>query len=358
MKNIITIKSYFKSIVILLLFFSQTTTYATDITTAVTDIIVVNGIHQPGEIRIEFNSDVLPVLFDYNGPCGDPPPFELNNSIFEISDIGIACVGDYTFDIVTGLGTPNECCVSFTLTVIYCPINGPLNNIRLCFEYVTPPGNNNPKKASIIGTGSSYFSSDGTLVSDYNIHTSMPNQQLELISSSISDQIDFSASELLTMGSTYKLVASQSEINSEEDFIFKFDEFGDLVWVYHKGASKTMGSKREEIGGNENESPVENMETGSNLDEFKNPLKIQSIYPNPFHNNLNIEINTSVDGDLNIRLINMQGKIFIDKKFNASKGLNSFEVSTSSQLPSGMYLIQIIDNLGRVYTKQVVHATF
>jgi len=71
-------------------------------------------------------------------------------------------------------------------------------------------------------------------------------------------------------------------------------------------------------------------------------VNIVSLYPSPFHDNLNISINSPSDDKLVVLLMDQSGKIVRTHSLTATKGINSFSLNSGMQsLVPGMYYIKI-----------------
>ena len=69
------------------------------------------------------------------------------------------------------------------------------------------------------------------------------------------------------------------------------------------------------------------------------PFRISTI--NPFKNNLKIEINVPSDGQMEINLFDMYGKIVSKKSLQAPKGNSKVDMDDISKLASGMYILRV-----------------
>jgi hypothetical protein len=64
------------------------------------------------------------------------------------------------------------------------------------------------------------------------------------------------------------------------------------------------------------------------------------VYPVPARENLNVEFSDSYKGKISIAIIDMQGRLFIQKEFNKSAGIFNGSLDAEA-IPSGNYLLQI-----------------
>jgi len=89
-------------------------------------------------------------------------------------------------------------------------------------------------------------------------------------------------------------------------------------------------------------------------DEYVIPEKYQlSIFPNPFNNELTIQIPIANAGDTKISIYNIQGRL-VDKYNlqNMSKGMYEFHWN-AQQLSSGLYIIRV-DNMNKRYINKAL----
>lgn len=77
----------------------------------------------------------------------------------------------------------------------------------------------------------------------------------------------------------------------------------------------------------------------------KNVLK---VFPNPFMDNLKTEFKLESSGQMKILMLNELGKVVQSQIFEGYKGANSINMSTQG-LPSGVYIIQVLDKSGQLY---------
>ncbi len=65
-----------------------------------------------------------------------------------------------------------------------------------------------------------------------------------------------------------------------------------------------------------------------------------SVYPNPAHTVLNVAFTGTMKNTVNIRLVDMTGRIVKDVFLNAAAGLNTQQIDVST-LSKGLYLLQV-----------------
>ncbi len=81
-----------------------------------------------------------------------------------------------------------------------------------------------------------------------------------------------------------------------------------------------------------------------------------SIKPNPFKDQIQIDIYLKESNTISIKLMNILGEQILSKKINASKGSNEIKITTPEGLPDGVYLIQTNDGLGNQFTSKIIHS--
>lgn len=70
------------------------------------------------------------------------------------------------------------------------------------------------------------------------------------------------------------------------------------------------------------------------------------VAPNPFTNNLSININAANSGAGKAELMDLNGKVLGTQDLNVDKGTNSITVQNAEQLKQGIYLLRVITNNG------------
>jgi Secretion system C-terminal sorting domain len=79
-----------------------------------------------------------------------------------------------------------------------------------------------------------------------------------------------------------------------------------------------------------------------------------TIWPNPFQSSLTISITTEKETIVDIRLIDVNGKLIRNFNQKVAKGISQIAIQELGQLPGGVYLIEITDkNAGTTYQKLV-----
>lgn len=71
-----------------------------------------------------------------------------------------------------------------------------------------------------------------------------------------------------------------------------------------------------------------------------------SVYPNPFGSQLNIQLNTLPQGDLNIRLLDMKGRIVFAQTILSANAQQINSIQVPKDLNSGIYFLQLKNEQG------------
>ena len=79
-----------------------------------------------------------------------------------------------------------------------------------------------------------------------------------------------------------------------------------------------------------------------------------NVYPNPVmrSHSVRIEFASSQNQKLRVKLFTLDGKMVDEKYFEAVKGQSIFQLQVDSRLTAGIYLLQIIDETGRLIKKE------
>jgi hypothetical protein len=75
-----------------------------------------------------------------------------------------------------------------------------------------------------------------------------------------------------------------------------------------------------------------------------------TVFPSPFSNYLNLVYTTEVEGQINIKVIDMNGRMVVDKTADVLAGKNVITIDNLGNLAKGMYSIQIFDIESNVKT--------
>ncbi|MEZ4953782.1 MAG: carboxypeptidase-like regulatory domain-containing protein [Saprospiraceae bacterium] len=81
------------------------------------------------------------------------------------------------------------------------------------------------------------------------------------------------------------------------------------------------------------------------------------IFPNPFSQQINIEINCPKNEPLNIRLLDLNGRIIFSQKYDAGKGGNTISISPNLQnMAAANYMLEISGADGLYLAEMVVYS--
>jgi SdrD B-like domain/Secretion system C-terminal sorting domain len=85
-----------------------------------------------------------------------------------------------------------------------------------------------------------------------------------------------------------------------------------------------------------------------------NKTSAAQVWPNPFSQQLNIQVNVLVPGALTVYLRNVNGQVVKTSRFNASRGVNFLFVRDLDNLPAGMYLAEIRSEKEVILTQKMI----
>jgi len=78
-----------------------------------------------------------------------------------------------------------------------------------------------------------------------------------------------------------------------------------------------------------------------------------SIYPNPSNGIFNVEFNGLNEGELEMRIMDLQGRIVLTERFNALEGNHIQEVNISES-ETGVYIIEVSGENGVIFSKRII----
>lgn len=81
---------------------------------------------------------------------------------------------------------------------------------------------------------------------------------------------------------------------------------------------------------------------------------VGKIFPNPFSQQINIEINCPKNEPLNIRLLDLNGRIIFSQKYDAVKGENKITVSPNLQNTAAANYMLEISGVGGLYLAEIL----
>jgi len=83
-----------------------------------------------------------------------------------------------------------------------------------------------------------------------------------------------------------------------------------------------------------------------------NAISNVTVYPNPVINNANISLSSTVNTNVKILIMSIDGKVISNAVYNINKGNNTININTEN-LQRGIYLLQINNN-GKIITAKIV----
>ncbi|MEA3504119.1 MAG: T9SS type A sorting domain-containing protein [Bacteroidota bacterium] len=89
------------------------------------------------------------------------------------------------------------------------------------------------------------------------------------------------------------------------------------------------------------------------LEENNNSIKMDNIYPNPVIDNVNININSKDNQQINIIIFNEIGQSVTNTQQSVQIGNNLLDINTSD-LPHGLYQLIIRDKNGNTVNKKFI----
>lgn len=339
--------SYIYVFLMLLISFSLN---SQDISIESENATTISGVTNGGMIRLDFHPNIYPVFIQYSIPGGGMLSLQLNSGSYVIPDI-IEDVGNYRFSITSRFETSEECCTDFDVFISHC-YKFANQEVFICtakdLGVIQEPGGNNG--GVLFGDGN--ISDDGLI--DFTIYSALSSQEIENMISVIKNEASYSTDEIIDFGTTEKLISEQDEVTSDKDLVFKFDEKGNMLWVYKSKIAKSFNDnefKAEVKENNEEDKVVEKVKQ-----EIKSDKNISSIqlFPNPFRSNLNVKFYSNIAQEITIRLINTNGQRIVEKRVQVMEGNNKINLFDSGVNVNGLYFLQVIESSGNMITKQVV----
>ncbi|MGN6533542.1 MAG: T9SS type A sorting domain-containing protein [Ginsengibacter sp.] len=76
-----------------------------------------------------------------------------------------------------------------------------------------------------------------------------------------------------------------------------------------------------------------------------------SVSPNPFSDFINVTVEWNAAEPATVKIFTIQGKEVVSKQMTLNKGFNSFKIDNVSNLPAGMYLLQLVSPTQKVVEK-------
>jgi len=78
-------------------------------------------------------------------------------------------------------------------------------------------------------------------------------------------------------------------------------------------------------------------------------FEIESVYPNPFNNSINVNCTVPGGGNITVAICNSIGQPVYNQQLTAEQGINVFTINAIT-IPSGLYFLKITDSMGNVKT--------
>jgi hypothetical protein len=69
---------------------------------------------------------------------------------------------------------------------------------------------------------------------------------------------------------------------------------------------------------------------------------VSNIYPNPSSGRITVDYNSETDGDVNLVVFDLMGRMIQNQMATASEGLNSFNLDYADLQP-GIYMLEVIN---------------
>jgi hypothetical protein len=282
---------------------------------------VVDG--TPGSIEFTINPSFAYPPFDVTleGPNG------LNQTLndfpgFSHTFPGLG-VGEYTLTVTNSIG----CTASESIEIISCNFYGgtSLPAIVLCrekattccegpYSYVISP--------SDIREGSEATEIEFRILSEVLI--SSTSLEETILSKSL--QITY---DIQLEGETLYDIPWQEEITDYSiNLVIKYSASGDILWVYHKEAEEGATSRAP--------SKVKDAQVE------KHQIECQ-VVPNPFAVSFEAAISSSIDAELKLYLLNLNGQVIEQRSVSCNKG-ELAKQSFSPNVPSGTYILKVCDS--------------
>lgn len=83
------------------------------------------------------------------------------------------------------------------------------------------------------------------------------------------------------------------------------------------------------------------------------PWSLQEVFPNPFDDELNLEITAEKEEEVLISIYDSSGRLVERLSLNVFEGQNSIPLNMEEQMANGLYFLEIIDNEGHSLTRKI-----
>ncbi|HLG34298.1 MAG TPA: T9SS type A sorting domain-containing protein [Bacteroidia bacterium] len=86
---------------------------------------------------------------------------------------------------------------------------------------------------------------------------------------------------------------------------------------------------------------------------FPNVLSMESVFPNPFNDMFTVTFSSTRNTKVEVTLTDLDSKLIHSESFMSEKGSNSYKYQNSSNIPNGIYFINITAS-GKTITKKII----
>lgn len=271
-----------------------------------------------GELLVEIDPSIIDFPFQLSivYPGGYTFNTALNTHSYTLT--GLA-PGQYTVHLTTA----SECTSTVKVLLLRCRIWG---SSYMCFF----PSEPSPmKEMFLVGNTDGLLGAEidaSQLVYDLYYHSS------EAPSPSLSDSIHEAGIEIvekvIEQGSTEYDVFYQDEIETDAMFVMKFDQYGNIVWVYHK-----YSEIDNQEGFNERENSIQNGQDG-----------FERVFPNPASHAAKYKFFCNSADTAKILWTDMLGREIKRELIPVSIGYNTYQIEGLEAIPNGLYFLTVIQD--------------
>ncbi|MFN4082636.1 MAG: alkaline phosphatase PhoX [Bacteroidia bacterium] len=78
-----------------------------------------------------------------------------------------------------------------------------------------------------------------------------------------------------------------------------------------------------------------------------------NVYPNPFYNEINVEFASSIEENVNVSIVDVNGKVYYNNNSKANVGLNQININTDN-LTNGIYIVKVVFGNNQAQTFKLV----
>lgn len=281
-----------------------------------------------GELLVEIAPSVIDFPFQLSivYPGGYTFSIELYTHSYTLT--GLA-PGQYTVNLATASG----CTSTLEVMLLSCRIWG---TSYMCFF----PSKPSPREdVFLVANPDGLIGAEidaSQLVYDLYYHSS------EAPPPSLSDTIHAAGIEIvekvIELGSTEYDVLYQDEIETDAMFVMKFDQYGNIVWVYHKYSE--IGSQE---GFNGMENSIQNGQDG-----------FERVFPNPASHAAKYKFFCNSADTAEILWTDMLGREIKKELIPVSLGYNIYHIEGLEAIPNGMYFLSIIQDNKIQFMERIV----